>query len=62
MKRRKKYDRVILKKKEAEKLGIFPECLVAEDSGEFVTVYAVNKNYQNCEVMIEREQLLKRYQ
>jgi hypothetical protein len=62
MKRYEKFDRVVLKKSEANKLDIFPECLVISDGGEFITVKAVGKNFEDREIIIEREQLLKRYQ
>ena len=52
----------ILKKVEANKLGIFPEARVIEDAGEFITVLAVTKDFGTKEVMIERDQLLKKYQ
>lgn len=51
-----------MRKAEANKLGIFPELLVLEDSGEFLTVYATTKDFSIKEIMIEREQLLKKYQ
>ncbi|UYL93916.1 hypothetical protein PK21_gp31 [Geobacillus phage vB_GthS_PK2.1] len=62
MKRYEKWDRAVMRKAEANKLGIFPELLVLEDSGEFLTVYATTKDFSIKEIMIEREQLLKKYQ
>ncbi|ATP06111.1 putative membrane protein [Geobacillus phage TP-84] len=51
-----------MKKAEANKLGIFPELQVIEDSGEFLTVYATTKDFNTKMIMIERDQLLKKYQ
>lgn len=56
-------DTVVLKKREADKLGVFPDLLVVKDDGEFLTVSATDKKeFKTRYIMIEREQLLKRYQ
>ena len=56
-------DTVVLKKREADKLGVFPVLLVVRDDGEFLTVSAADKtDFGTRYLMIEREQLLKRYQ
>ena len=56
-------DKVVMKKREADKLGIFPDLLVVKDDGEFLTVSATDKkDFSTRYIMIEREQLLKRYQ
>jgi hypothetical protein len=61
----KKHDRlssVKLKKYEADKRNIFPDCLILEDSGEWLTLYATTKSMENIEIMVERAAILKKYQ